>query len=644
MNDEMVLKTQQWLNATYSGKTGYNEIPENGNTGWTTIYALLHALQIELGITATADNFGPSTISKFNARFPNGVQQQDYPSDYEDNIYGIIQGALWCKGYSTNASSITKHFYDGTGNAIKELKNNAGLADTSSTVTLNVMKALMSMDQFQLVFGGDMKIQQIQRILNGQYEAYIGLSPCDGFYSRQMNLSLIKVLQAIEGYSVEEATGNFGSGTKANLPIVPSLGQIPAETEAKAILLVRYALCCNGYDVSITSSEWDTTLGDKIEEFQGDMCLEQIRVCDTNTWMALLLSKGNPDREYNAADTGYTIYDSNTSKDRTSILATNGITIVGRYITGEQGKQLKFDETEGMINNGISFYPIFQRDGVPSASYFTSEQALLDAVHANKQARKHRIPENAIIYFAVDIDLLDSEIEQYAIPYFKTLSENLQGYQVGVYGTRNVCTKVMDLKYAVTCMVSDASTGYSGNMGFKMPKNWNIDQFDVDIPLSDDFYIDKNIYSGKFPVVTEITPRLFYTGKVTIWGNYNGRYVRYGGRKLKLDVRAIGADGQVMDDLLVAVKVQNLQKFPDGYCTTGVVYAKIDGKTYDLTTEPLVDSEGNPAHRDSIYISDLIDYRLEYYVCRKIGEGKYELVDDENKKVTVEVEVTTYYL
>lgn len=52
----------------------------------------------------------------------------------------------------------------------------------------------------------------------------------------------------------------------------------------------------------------------------------------------------------------------------------------------------------------------------------------------------------------------------------------------------------------------------------------------------------------------------------------------------------------------------------------------------------------NPAHRDSIYISDLIDYRLEYYVCRKIGEGKYELVDDENKKVTVEVEVTTYYL
>lgn len=122
MSDIMVLKTQQWLNTTYGGMTGYTIIPENGITGWTTIYALLHALQIELGITATADNFGLSTITRFNNRFPNGIQEQNYPSSYEDNIYGIIQGALWCKGYSTGASSITKHFYGGTGGAVEELK------------------------------------------------------------------------------------------------------------------------------------------------------------------------------------------------------------------------------------------------------------------------------------------------------------------------------------------------------------------------------------------------------------------------------------------------------------------------------------------------------------------------------------------
>ena len=120
-NDKMVEKTQQWLNDNYKGKTGYDEIPVTGITGWTTIYALLHALQIELGITATADNFGPSTIARFNARFPEGIKQQDYPSEKEENIYGIIQGALWCKGYSTGADTITKHFYSGTGGAVQKM-------------------------------------------------------------------------------------------------------------------------------------------------------------------------------------------------------------------------------------------------------------------------------------------------------------------------------------------------------------------------------------------------------------------------------------------------------------------------------------------------------------------------------------------
>ena len=92
-------------------KMWQTSIPENGITGWTTIYALTRALQIELGITATADSFGPTTISKFNSKFPNGIKQQNSSDTTENNIYAIIQGALWCKGYSTGATGITKHFY-----------------------------------------------------------------------------------------------------------------------------------------------------------------------------------------------------------------------------------------------------------------------------------------------------------------------------------------------------------------------------------------------------------------------------------------------------------------------------------------------------------------------------------------------------
>lgn len=164
MSDKMVLATQQWLNETYKNKTGYVSIKENGETGWNTIYALRRALQIELGITSTSSNFGPSTTAKFKARFPNGVQQQSPDDETENNIYGIIQGACWCKGYSTGASSITKHFYSGTGKAIQKLKSDAGCSDSSSTVSLNVMKALLSMDQFQILGLWTPTKEKIQKI------------------------------------------------------------------------------------------------------------------------------------------------------------------------------------------------------------------------------------------------------------------------------------------------------------------------------------------------------------------------------------------------------------------------------------------------------------------------------------------------
>jgi hypothetical protein len=63
--DEMVLQTQQWLNKTYSGKHGYEKIEENGKTGWSTIYALTRALQIELGIAEPSDNFGEETTNTY---------------------------------------------------------------------------------------------------------------------------------------------------------------------------------------------------------------------------------------------------------------------------------------------------------------------------------------------------------------------------------------------------------------------------------------------------------------------------------------------------------------------------------------------------------------------------------------------------
>ena len=350
--DLMVLETQKWLNRTYGGDSRFNTVAESGRTGWPTIYGLIRALQIELGITNTADSFGPSTQSKFAAKWPNGIVQQNDEDKTESNVYGIIQGGLWCKGYSTGAGTITKHFFDGTGNGIKKLKSDMGISSTSSTVTLNVMKALLSMDQFVLIPQDNCNstIRTIQQKLNRQYPDYIGIIPCDGFYGRSMNKALIKVLQAIEGLSPTAATGTFGETTKAKLPILPQ------DTNAEAIKLFRYCLVCNGYYLGDIVSGWDGALENSVRKFQSDHALPVTGIGDTNTWMSLLLSKGNPDRSAKACDCATVL-----NQKQAKALYDAGYRYVGRYLTGTVGgtksKAMTDEEIQYIFGAGLRTAP-----------------------------------------------------------------------------------------------------------------------------------------------------------------------------------------------------------------------------------------------------------------------------------------------
>lgn len=497
--DTMVEKTQKWLNANYAqyGTDRFPEVVEDGETGWGTINGLIRALQIELGIQETADNFGAGTIARFNQQYPNGISEQTDSDKSESNVYGIIQGGLWCKGYSTGSSEITKHFYSGTGSGIKSLKTDAGVSASNSTVTLNVMKALLSMDQFVTLvdYGGTETITKIQRTLNSKYESYIGLSPCDGLYGRQMNESMIKVLQAIEGYSVEDATGNFGDGTKANLVNI----LVPGSGDSEALLLARYALCCNGYTVNYTSTSWDSEMASQVTAFQSDLALPQTGTVDVNTWMSLLLSKGNPDRACDACDTRFEITDY-----RMQHLNAKGYSIVGRYLTGGDFKELRKGEAQRIIATGKKLFPIFQESGSDS-EYFNTTNAAYDAESAAAAAMNYGIKsgKGIVIYFAVDFDAQDTTIESVIQPYFHTLQDVMKNnlnnaFKIGVYGTRNVCERVINIGYAETAFVSDMSTGYSGNMGYKIPSEWTFDQFS-EYTVDDDsgkWGMDKVAFSG----------------------------------------------------------------------------------------------------------------------------------------------------
>ena len=71
--------------------------------------------------------------------------------------------------------------------------------------------------------------------------------------------------------------------------------------------------------------------------------------------MALLTSKGNPDRPAKACDTRFEVTDLLLEK-----LKSDGYEIVGRYLTGGSFKEIKDGELERIVNGGMKYFPIFQ--------------------------------------------------------------------------------------------------------------------------------------------------------------------------------------------------------------------------------------------------------------------------------------------
>lgn len=66
--------------------------------------------------------------------------------------------------------------------------------------------------------------------------------------------------------------------------------------------------------------------------------------------------------------------------------------------------------------------------------------------------------------------------------------------------------RVSNLGYAYSSFVGDMSTGFSGNLGFKMPSNWAFDQFVTTTIGSGngEIEIDKDGYSGYDPAVSRL--------------------------------------------------------------------------------------------------------------------------------------------
>ncbi|MBO3444972.1 glycoside hydrolase domain-containing protein [Clostridium sp. CCUG 7971] len=496
--DQMVYEVQQYLNEIYFRNAHWVTIDESGKTGWPTIRGLIRALQIEIGISTPNGNFGPAT----EAACPT-LKKNLNPNEHEKRLVYILQGAMWCKGFSPGG--FTGTFGDKTEAGIKKFQENAGLAgsDVNGIASKMIMKALLNMDAFVLVPGGDSKIREIQQALNRDYHKWIGLQPTDGRYGRYTNKALIYALQ-VEG-KIAQPNGVLGPATQASLPTLA-----PGSKNTTYVRIMQYCLYCNGFDPTGFTGVFGNNTLSVLKRFQEFSLLVPDGYCGKQTWLSLLISYGDKDRKGEAFDCSTPI-----TQARANTLKANGYKYAGRYIAGGMSKRITIEELGVIFRNGMKWFPIFQKSG-NKLGYFNATQGRMDAEECLLNAVTYKIPSGSTIYFAVDFDAMDGEVTTNILPYFKAIKQRFDGhnprkYKIGIYGARNICTRVSEAGYAVTSFVSDMSSGFSGNLGYPLPKNWAFDQIKEYVIGSGDgaINIDNDLYSGRDKCVDHMAGMTF---------------------------------------------------------------------------------------------------------------------------------------
>ncbi|MER7732521.1 glycoside hydrolase domain-containing protein [Streptomyces erythrochromogenes] len=499
MADEMVLRAQSYLNTTYRGKLGIEPLIENGVTSWKVMFALTRALQYELGISSLSDTFGPTTLNTLQSKFPTINSATS-----NKNIVWIVQAGLYCKGYDGGA-------YDGVFSsrvsaAVTKLKQDMGVASTypGDGLVPKVFKGLLNMDAYVTVNSGSENIRAVQRWLNGSYvnRRDFFIIPADGHHSRDVAKSMLFAVQYELGMADGTANGVFGPGTQSGL----KSHTVSTGSSGTWVQLFSGGMVLNQRPVSFTSS-FTGALATAVSDFQSFVKLPVTGTGDFSTWASLLVSYGDQSRNGEACD-GITLI----TPARAATLKAQGIKYVGRYLTNPvppkddkdplRHKAIQPGELKTIADNGLRCFPIYQTFGRDASdfSYPLGRAAAQSAINA---ALDHGFKPGTRIFFAVDFDALDQDVSNSVLPHFKGIQDAIADdgnrFAVGVYGPRNVCTRVGEAGHASASFVSDMSSGFSGNFGYPMPPNWAYDQIVTRTIGSGDgaINIDVNIASGR---------------------------------------------------------------------------------------------------------------------------------------------------
>ncbi len=494
MRDAMVLKAQRFVNSVYGSRIG-TTVEETGEADWATMYALTRALQYELGITALSDNFGPTTLSTLTAKYPE-LDADTVPSP---DFCRVIQAGLYCKGY--DGGDLDGAYGARTQAAVTKLKTDMGVEQAlpGAALTPKVFKALLTLDPYVLGTSGTRQVRDVQRWLNGRYigrqDFFVGA--CDGRVSRDTARALVLGVQYELGMADGTANGTFGPGTQSAL----RSHAVRQGDKGVYVQLFSAGMVVNRRPVALTDA-FDSYLAAAVRAFQTFVALPATGDGDFSTFASLLASYGDQARQGQACDTIAKV-----TPERAATLKAAGVKYVGRYLTNPSAtslpeKAIQPGELTTLAQHGLRCFPIYQtvNNDASDFDYVAGRTAGYAAVNA---ALDHGFRKGTRIFFAVDFDAIDAEITASVLPHFKGIKEAMADsghpYEIGVYGSRNVCAQVGTAGCSTASFVADMSPGFDGNAGRPLPGDWAYDQVAIRPLGSGDgqLEVDVDIASGR---------------------------------------------------------------------------------------------------------------------------------------------------
>ena len=193
---------------------------------------------------------------------------------------------------------------DAVAGSLYAMANNMGIG-VQDRLNAKLFKALLTMDAYVLVSGGDPEVRKIQQWLTRRYwqRRFATIIPTEGHYSRDVQKLLMKALQSEFGIADSSVNGNFGPATRQQLAahiLKPGDSGVLVELLSAACVFNGAVPRGEGMVHTMFKSTFDDKLAKYIQAFQAFSLLPVTNRVDYATWCQLLVSTGDPNRAAHA--------------------------------------------------------------------------------------------------------------------------------------------------------------------------------------------------------------------------------------------------------------------------------------------------------------------------------------------------------